>query len=99
MKLTTTLNEIKEDSPCDYGWNILLKHLGENFDHDHEINLLTILKSNGVQDCLWAFRTTKQDSKPVVVRISIEYARLVLRIFEDEYPDDKRPRHAIESAE
>ena len=99
MKLTTTLNEIKEHSPCDYGWNILCEHLGKNFDHDEDINLLTILESNGIQDCLWAFRTTHQDSKPVAVKIAIEFARRVLHIFDDKYPDDERPRKAIESAE
>ena len=99
MELTTTLRKIEAHGPCQDGWNILCRYLGENFDHDEEINLLTILESNGVQDCIWAFRATHQDSKPTAVKIAIECARRVLHIFEDEYPNDKRPRKAIESTE
>ena len=52
MKLTTTLNKIRACSPCASGWRTLVKHLGEDFDPNAEINLLTVLESNGVADML-----------------------------------------------
>lgn len=107
MKLTTTLNRIwcyypcnrKPDNPRDTGWNRLIDYLGHDFDHDTEINLLTILESNGVQDCLWTLRATIQDSRKIAVQLAVEFAKRVLDIFESEYPCDDRPRKAIEAGE
>ena len=65
MKLTTTLNKIRACSPCTSGWRTLVKHLGEDFDPDAEINLLIILESNGVADTLWTLRATDRDSKRI----------------------------------
>jgi len=42
-----------------------------------------------------AYKWQKNDS----VLLAIYAARLVLKIYEDKYPDDKRPREAIEAAE
>ena len=38
-------------------------------------------------------------SKPQAVFVAIQFAKDVLRIFEDKYPKDMRPRKAIEAAE
>ncbi len=107
MKLTTTLNLIRSKNPCNsnekasrlYGWNCLIDYLGKDYPEDREINLLTILESNGIQDCLWALRCTIQDSEIISRRLAVEFARHVLSIFENKYPEDKRPRQAIETAE
>jgi hypothetical protein len=107
MKLTTTLNEILKHRPCNQhpsaprssGWNRLIDHLGSDYDRDAEINLLTILESNGYEDCIWALRATKQDSKPVSVALAVAFAKRVLPIFEGKYPDDDQPRKATEAAE
>ncbi len=104
MRLTTNLELIKKHNPCNsnpedsrqYGWNRLIDYLGDDYPKDKEINLLTILKSHGVQDCLWALRCTVEDSTEVAQRLAIEFAERVLPIFEKEYPDDVRPRKAIE---
>ena len=98
MKLTTTLNRIRKFSPCVTGWKTLNKHLGSDFDADQEINLLTILESNGVQDMLWCLRTTIQDSKKVTSQLAIEFAEISLPVFEERYPEDHRPRRAIQAA-
>ena len=106
MKLTTTLNLIDEHEPCyrdpdnpsHSGWNRLIDHLGHDYDRDAEINLLTILESNGVADCLWSLRATIQDSREIAVRLAIEFAERVLPLFEAEYPDDDRPRKTLEAA-
>ena len=104
MILTTTLDEIKKHHPCnanpddnrDSGWNKLIDYLGHDWPRDKEINLLTILDSNGVGDCLWALRATMQESKLISVKMSIEFAKRVLHIFEKKYTYDNRPRRAIE---
>jgi len=98
MKLTTTLARIRTCSPCTSGWKTLNKFLGEGFDHDTEINLLTILESNGVADMLWCLRATVQDAKSVASQLAIEFAEQALPIFESRSPNDLRPRQAIQAA-
>ena len=98
MKLTTTLARIRKCSPCANGWQTLLKHLGKTEADDAEINLLTILESNGVQDMLWSLRATVEDSKRVASQLAIEFAEQALPIFEKRYPNDARPRNAIQAA-
>jgi len=56
--ITTTLNEIREHGPCAPGWEILLKHLDKTRADDKPLKLLTILDSNGLDDCLWCARAT-----------------------------------------
>ena len=98
MKLTTTLNKIRACSPCTSGWRTLLKHVGKDFNPDAEINLLTVLQSNGVVDMLWTLRATDQDSKRIASQLAIEFAEQALPIFEKRRPDDARPRKAIQAA-
>ena len=56
--IDTTLVEIREHYPCAPGWEILLKHLGKTKADDEPLDLLTILDSNGLADCLWCARST-----------------------------------------
>ena len=98
MKLTTTLNRIREHSPCTDGWKKLNKYLGSEYGEGTPINLLTILDSNGVQDMLWCLRATVEDSNPVSSQLAIAFAEEVLPIFESRYPADSRPRMAIQAA-
>jgi hypothetical protein len=97
MKITTTLNRIKENKPCSDGWTKLLTFLNKTKADDEELDLLTILESNGVQDCLWAFKCT--DNYDSIYRhIAADFAESVLYIFEKEYPNDNRPRLSIQAA-
>ena len=98
MKLTTTLNKIRACSPCTSGWKKLLSRLGTDFNLDAEINLLTVLESNGVADMLWTLRATEQDSKRIASQLAIEFAEQSLPIFEERLPNDLRPRQAIQAA-
>ena len=52
----TTLNKIRAHSPCANGWAKLLRHLGKTQADDEPVSLLTILKSNGLDDALWCLR-------------------------------------------
>lgn len=96
MTIYTTLNKIKQHNPCPDGWDKLLKFLNKTEADDEPLNLLTILESNGAHDCVWAFRTT--EDCPVYRLIAADFAGSVLHIFEEKYPDDNRPRLAIQSA-
>ena len=48
-----TLNKIRAHGPCTDGWAKLLRHLGKTQADDEPVSLLTILKSNGLDDALW----------------------------------------------
>ena len=54
--VTTTLNDIRADSPCESGWKRLLKHLGKTQADDEPLPLTVVLDSNGLFDCLWCLR-------------------------------------------
>ena len=100
ITLTTTLQRIKEAHSCTDGYRKLAKHLGgcESYGMDTEINLLTILESNGVQDMLWCLRCTVQDSRRTSSQLAIEFAAECLPIFEKHCQNDCRPRHAIDAS-
>ena len=61
--LYTTLNKIKEKSPCISGWNTLLKHLNKTKADDEPLSFLTILESNGIDDTLWCCRAAPEYDK------------------------------------
>ena len=54
--MKTTLNSIREHSPCPDGWRKLLAHLGKNRADDEPLAIITILDSNGLEDALWCLR-------------------------------------------
>jgi hypothetical protein len=54
--MKTTLNLIRAQSPCAEGWKKLLTHLGKTEADDEPLALLTVLKSNGLDDALWTLR-------------------------------------------
>ena len=95
MILETTLNRLCEHNPCTTGYATLLASLGGPCDPDGPINLLHILDSNGVDDCLWALRATIQDSEQVARLMASDFAELALPIFERARPTDARPRNTI----
>jgi hypothetical protein len=59
----TTLNRIREHSPCADGWPKLLAHLGKTKADDEPLPLLTVLDSNGLDDALWCLRAEPQHSR------------------------------------
>jgi hypothetical protein len=54
--MKTTLNKIREHSPCHVGWTKLLRNLGKTKADDEELLITTILDSNGLDDALWSLR-------------------------------------------
>ena len=62
--LTTTLNRIREHSPCENGWKKLLGFLGKTKADDEILPYSVILESNGLDDALWCMRTeTKYENE------------------------------------
>ena len=61
--ITTTLNAIREQSPCADGWTKLLKNLGKTQADDEPLPFVTILDSNGLNDALWCTRTAPEHNK------------------------------------
>ena len=98
MAIFTTLNNIREHAPCASGWSKLLKSLDKTHADDVPLALEQILDSNGLDDTLWALRAVKGHDKELRL-FACQCARLVLPIFEKKYPEDDRPRKAIEAAE
>ena len=98
--LTTTFELLKNHSACEEGYRKLGKYLGgiTMYGNRTPINLLTILESNGVDDMLWCLRATKENCDKVSRLMAADFAEEVLPIFEKAYPDDKRPRKAIQAS-
>ena len=94
--LYTTLNKIREFSPCEYGWKQLLTYLNKTKGDDESLSFKTILQAIGIKDTLWCLRTQEfKNYYKFVVRVAYG----VLPIFEKMYPEDERPRLAIEAIE
>ena len=95
--MQTTLNKIKEHSPCVDGWEKLLNYLGKTQSDNEVLELRTILKSNGLDDTIWALRAV--DDKDKQIRLfAADCAELALPIYEKQYPNDNRQRLAIQAA-
>ena len=61
--LTTTLNRIREHSPCESGWKKLLGFLGKTKADDEILPYSVIIESNGLDDALWCMRTEPKYEK------------------------------------
>ena len=62
-ELTTTLNRIRECSPCESGWEKLLAGLGKSKADDEELPFAKILELNGLDDALWCARVEPQHNR------------------------------------
>ncbi|MCK4521268.1 MAG: hypothetical protein KAU20_01750, partial [Nanoarchaeota archaeon] len=91
--MKTTLERIKKYQPCTDGWRKLCEGLGTS-EPQTEVTILQILEINGVQDAFWALRT--QDYRDYCLLL-VGVAETILQNFEKEYPEDRRPREALEA--
>ena len=98
----TTLNLLRAQSPCADGWAKLLKHLGKTGPDDEPLTLTVILKSNGLDDALWALRAVvpeqAEDRDREERLLACDYAEAVLPIFEARFSGDARCRACILTA-
>ena len=100
--LTTTFTLLRKANACTEGYRTLAKYLGSvtKYGASTPIDLLTILDSNGLLDTMWCLRATQQEADALTVArlFAIDCAERVLPIFEAKYPNDQRPRQAIQAA-
>lgn len=89
--MKTTLNEIKAHNPCTSGWSKLLKSLGKTKADDEPLDLMRILKSNGLDDAIWTLRCF--DYLDYCLFLA-DIAESVLDIYEKN-SDNPAPRNAI----
>lgn len=92
--METTLRKIKECRPCKDGWKKLLSNV--NNDLDAKLTIKQILDSNGIEDAIWALKAINDQEN--IRLFACDVAESVLHIYEERYPDDKRPREAIEAS-
>lgn len=91
--MKTTLNKIREYSPCSQGWAILLKNIGKKQADDEPLPITTILDSNGVDDALWCLRAVAGHQREMRL-YAVACARSVQHM-----TADMRSINAIDTAE
>ena len=98
--LNTTFAKLKENGACTEGYKKLAKSLGgvTKYGRDTPIPLSKIIESNGLQDTIWTLRATIEPSENILIEFACRCAEHVLHFYEDKYPNDLRPRKAIEAA-
>jgi hypothetical protein len=103
LMLHTTFKLAHESGACTEGYRKLAKHLGGvgKYGKDTPIPLSKIVESNGLADALWTLRCTVEPlevTEKILIEFACRCAEHVLVNYEKLYPDDKRPREAIEAA-
>ena len=63
MTITTTLNRIRANHPCEAGWKKLLAGLGKTSADDEPLPYARIAEINGLDDALWCCRVEPQHAK------------------------------------
>ena len=98
--LFTTFKKLHEHGACPEGYQKLARSLGgiNKYGKDTLIPLDKIIESNGLPDTIWTLRATTESSENLPIEFACRCAEHVLHFYEDKYPDDKRPRLAIEAA-
>ena len=96
MKKTDKLNKevIKALKPCKDRFDNYLNHYK---DFDSNLEEFILLENITYKDKVWV--VTKLFTRDQNVKWSLLCASKVLSIFESAYPNDKRPRQALEAAE
>ena len=100
--LDTTLDLLHKANACKDRYRHLLERLGRDWPKDKAIPLSAIVEHNGLNDALWALwavlpeQATERDR--IARLFACDCAEAVLPIYERKYPNDKRPRNAIETA-
>lgn len=97
--MKVTLKQIKDANACREGYRKLAEYVRDN-GIEKSFCPSVVLKSNNISDTLWGLRWVCGDEGIKICRkFAINCALRALPIFENEYPDDKRPREAIEAAQ
>ena len=96
MTLTTTFQRLRSAGACTERYKFLRAAL-KGVKDTEPINLLTILRTNGLDDALWALSATSENCDKVARLIAADFAEELLPIWR-KYSQDKRPELAIKAA-
>ena len=98
--LTTTFAKAKEANACIESYRKMAKALGgiKEYGTDTPLGLDKILEVCGLQDTIWSLRCILEPAENILIEFACQCAEHVLHFYEDKYPNDKRPRKAIEAA-
>ena len=98
--LYTTFAKAKGNNACIESYRKMGDALGGiiKYGKDTPIPLDKIMEVCGLQDAIWALRCTIEPSENLLIEFACQCAEHVLHFYEDKYPDDMRPRLAIEKA-
>ena len=104
MGLYTTFRLAREANACADRYKHFAKAVGgiKKYGEDTPITIARVLEVNGLDDAIWCLRAVHPDQAEYRDRVARLYAcdcaEHVLHVYEQRYPDDKRPRQAIETA-
>jgi len=98
--LHTTFRKAKENNACIESYRKLANALGgvNKYGRDTLIPLDKVLEVCGFDDTVWALRILKEPADREIRLFACDCAERVLHLFEAEYPEDSRPRQAIETS-
>ena len=100
--LTLTFKAAKREGACKESYRKFARFKGgvNKWGEDKPFPLLEVLEHNGLDDALWALECCEPiEERDRIARLFIcDCAERVLHLFEEKFPDDKRPRQAIEVA-
>jgi len=91
--IMVSLNEIREQSPCESGWKkVLASKGGTSADMDAQFPMTDILESNDVDDAIWCLKCRPEYSS-LWRKFAVWAARQV-----EPYMTDERSRNALDVA-
>ena len=96
--LHTTFRKARKAKACIASYKKIAKALGGigKYGRDTPIPLDKILEVCGLQDALWSLRIVLEPADREIRLLACDYTERVLPLFEKEFPEDRRPRRAIE---
>ena len=89
-KITVTLAQIKKRDPCGQekgcgkGWDLLTTNLGEDYGMDTPVTFEQIIKSNGLDDALWALGCLGDEHHALLRHYAVDCAESVKHLMNDE---------------
>ena len=98
--LHTTFRKAKEAKACIESYKRMAKAVGgiKKYGLDTPIPLDKILEVCGLNDTLWTLGIVLEPADREIRVFVCDCVERVLPLFEKKYPDDNRPRQAIETA-
>ncbi len=98
--LHTTFKKLHEAHACKDRYKIFAKMMGDinKYGESTPIPLGVVLDKMGLEDTIWTLRATIELAENIIIEFACRCAEHVLINYEKLYPDDNRPRKAIETA-